>query len=281
MRPSSLLFTIFGDYYRNLRMEVWVGSLIKYLEPFGFSDGSVRVTLSRMMHQGWLESRKVGQKSFYRVTDKGLRRIKHGVTRVYQDKDEPWDGKWRIVMTNFPENLRETREQIRKELQWMGFGYLGNNVWVTPNNLYAQVMEMIDEYQVRAFMDFFTATYDGPQIGRGLAQKAWNLDEIAMKYEQFVSAFQPHYEKMYQTAKQESLSEDLCFVQRALLVHEYRKFLFVDPNLPKELLPSDWIGTEAAHLFREFHHFLTPMAEKYFYDHLVTPDSEKEDRDDG
>ncbi|MBT9281855.1 MAG: phenylacetic acid degradation operon negative regulatory protein PaaX [Hydrogenibacillus schlegelii] len=263
------MFTIIGDFYRNFKMEVWVGSLIKYLEPFGYTDGAVRVTLSRMMRQGWLESKKVGQKSYYRLTAKGIRRLKHGTKRVYQPMSEhPWDGKWRLVLHSFPDQMRNVRERVRKELQWMGFGYLGNNVWITPNNLYAEVMEMIEEYGIKGYIDFFTATYEGPQLSRDIVHKAWDLEEIAAKYEHFVASFQLKYEKLYRSFLEETLTEEMSFVERVLLVHEYRKFLFVDPNLPRELLPADWVGDEAARLFKEMHRFLTPLAERYFYRHL-------------
>jgi len=36
---------------------------------------------------------------------------------------------------------------------------------------------------------------------------------------------------------------------RSRLVHEWRKFLFLDPGLPRELLPVPWAGEEAADFF--------------------------------
>ena len=40
-----------------------------------------------------------------------------------------------------------------------------------------------------------------------------------------------------------------CFVERTKLVHEYRKFLFVDPGLPEELLPEKWLGSQFIIIF--------------------------------
>lgn len=272
MRPSSLLFTLIGDYFHHLGMEIWVGSLIKYMEQFGFSDGAVRVTLSRMSQQGWLKSRRIGQRGFYHLTAKGQKRIRDGVTRVYQTKEIQWDNQWRIVVDGIPEKLKEKKEKVRKELQWTGFGYLGNNVWISPHNLYPQVMELIEEHKLHAYVDFFTARYDGPQTNRDIVQKTWQLDEIKEKYEQFLSHFEPLYERLYQMDAAGNLTDSDCFTQRALLVHEYRKFLFIDPKLPREVLPADWIGDEASNFFKEFHRFLSPKAEKFFYDHLCVPE---------
>jgi len=39
-----------------------------------------------------------------------------------------------------------------------------------------------------------------------------------------------------------------CFVVRTLLIHEYRRILLADPDLPAALLPVDWPGRTAAEL---------------------------------
>jgi phenylacetic acid degradation operon negative regulatory protein len=276
MKPNSMLFSLIGDYYRSLGMEVWVGSLIKYLEQFGFNSGTVRVTLTRMSQQGLVGSRKVGQKSYYHVTSKGRKRIKEGTSRVYQLRDKSWDGQWRIVMYSFPEETREQMDRFRKELQWNGFGCKGSNVWISPHNLFPQVMDLIEEYEIHDYVDFYTARYDGPQTYRDIVQKAWDIDEIKLKYDQFLKDFEPKYEMMSQLNAKGELEDKQCFVERALLVHEYRKFLFIDPRLPREMLPVEWIGEEARNFFRDFHRFLSPKAEKFFYENLVIPDGEEE-----
>ena len=44
-----------------------------------------------------------------------------------------------------------------------------------------------------------------------------------------------------------------CFLARLLLIHEYRKLLLRDPQLPDELLPADWEGKAARLLCRNIH----------------------------
>lgn len=55
-----------------------------------------------------------------------------------------------------------------------------------------------------------------------------------------------------------------CFVVRTELVHEYRKFLFSDPGLPKELLPDNWNGTRAMMLFKQYYLLLADPASCFF-----------------
>ena len=48
------------------------------------------------------------------------------------------------------------------------------------------------------------------------------------------------------------------------LIHEYRKFFFLDPELPKELLPPGWQGRQAREVFRDFHERLAEPANRFF-----------------
>ncbi|UOF89607.1 helix-turn-helix transcriptional regulator [Fodinisporobacter ferrooxydans] len=269
MKPASVLFTLIGDFYRNLDMKVWVGSLIQYMEQFAISDGTVRVTLSRMVQQGLIESHKVGQKGYYSVTDKGRRRVKNGISRVYNFEDIPWDGNWRIVLCNMAELEKDSKENFKKELQWTGYGYLGNNTWISPHNRHSHVISIADEYGISDHVDLFTGRYDGPESYRRIVEKAWDFCEIEEQYKLFLQKFEPEFQRNFLLSMDGNLTESDAFVQRIMLVHEYRKFLFIDPRLPKEVLPSDWIGDEARSLFRKYHQFLSPLAEKFFYQNLV------------
>lgn len=46
---------------------------------------------------------------------------------------------------------------------------------------------------------------------------------------------------------------EACFRMQTLLVHAWRKFPFLDPDLPAELLPSDWSRRRAHELFTGRH----------------------------
>ena len=60
------------------------------------------------------------------------------------------------------------------------------------------------------------------------------------------------------------IEDSECFVRRFMLIHEYRKFPYIDPELPPELLPPNWLGGEAAHPFQEYHQVLGDKAIAFF-----------------
>ena len=119
---QSMIFTIYGDYIRNYGSKIWIGSLIRLLKEFGHNEQGVRVAVSRMVKQGWIQSEKQGNKSYYFLTDRGVQRMDEAANRIYKMKPNEWDGKWRILMYTIPEDKRQLRDDLRKELLWSGFG---------------------------------------------------------------------------------------------------------------------------------------------------------------
>jgi phenylacetic acid degradation operon negative regulatory protein len=56
----------------------------------------------------------------------------------------------------------------------------------------------------------------------------------------------------------------MAFHEKTRLVHEFRKFLFIDPGLPAEVLPARWAGTEARGLFSAAYFLLAEPALRFF-----------------
>ena len=59
-------------------------------------------------------------------------------------------------------------------------------------------------------------------------------------------------------------SPEACFRQQTLLVHAWRKFPFLDPDLPAALLPSGWPRERAHALFDDRHERWQATAVTYF-----------------
>jgi len=261
---QSMIFTIYGDYIRHYGHKIWIGSLIRLMKEFGHNEQSVRVAVSRMMKQGWLNSEKKGNKSYYFLTPRGELRMEEAAVRIFKLMPHEWDGKWRMLMYTIPEEKRQIRDELRKELLWSGFGSFSNGCWITPNNLEKEVRLLIDKYDIQAYADLFLSEYKGPQADRELVEKSWPLHEIDGKYQEFISKYSNKYIIHQSLMNGGQMTDAECFVERTNLVHEYRKFLFVDPGLPKELLPEVWNGNHAAYLFEQYYKLLAQSASRFF-----------------
>jgi phenylacetic acid degradation operon negative regulatory protein len=264
MKPRSLIVTLFGDYIQYYGGDVWIGSLIQMMSHFGISESSVRGAVLRMVQQDLLTAKRVGNKSYYSLTKKGNRRIIDGVKRVYSVKNRKWDGYWRIFTYSVPEEKRELRNHLRKELTWTGFGLISNSTWVSPNPLEEQIMEMIRTYQLEEYTMLFTAGSVITHDNHYLIHKGWDLQAIQEDYNTFIETYKPRYEQLKERVWNNTLTDQEAFVERTELVHTYRKFLFKDPGFPQDLLPDDWNGTVARELFWNIHQLISPPAVRYF-----------------
>jgi phenylacetic acid degradation operon negative regulatory protein len=260
----SMIITLYGDYIRHYGNEIWIGSLIELLAAFGYNEQSVRAAISRMSKQNWLESRKEGNKSFYSLTKFGKRRTEEAAGRIYQVEPGKWDGKWRIFFYKIPEERRKVRDQLRNELIWSGFAPLSNSAWISPNDLKEQVYTIVKKYDIADNVNFFVSENIGTKSNTQIVSEYWDIEEINRTYEKFISLFKDGYQNDESKIRSGKLSNQKCFVRRALLVHEYRKSLFVDPGLPKELLPNKWKKEEAVHLFQKYYRILEQPANEYF-----------------
>lgn len=237
-----------------------MGSLISLMASFGLSEAAVRQAVSRMSRQGWLAVRKEGNRAYYAVTDRGRRRIEGLSPRIYGPVVE-WDGRWRMLTYAIAEAQRERRDRLRKELTVLGWAPLSSSTWISPADSLDEVREAAAATGVEGNIDFFVATYDGPGTDRELLRKCWDLDAIAAAYGKFIRAYEP---RLLRERRDASLSDEEAFVERLWLVHDYRKFTYVDPGLPSTLLPAHWQGTTAAALFREYYAAIERKSLRHF-----------------
>jgi phenylacetic acid degradation operon negative regulatory protein len=267
MRTQDLIFTLFGDYIQHYGDRIWVGSLVRLLATFGISEPVVRSTVSRMVRRGWLSLERVERTPYYAPTPQARRLLAEGAERIFQPptSSSPWDGNWQMVCYSIPENRREMRDRLRKELGWLGFGMLANAVWVSPHDHLAQVEALSTARPVRPYVNLFSGHFDGSRSCRELAESCWNLAEIDAEYSAFILRHGPTVRESELRASAGHPPGDAeCFRRRFVLTHEYRRFPFRDPYLPAELLPSGWHGAEAVSLFQNYHQRLAAGALRYF-----------------
>jgi phenylacetic acid degradation operon negative regulatory protein len=85
-------------------------------------------------------------------------------------------------------------------------------------------------------------------------RQAWALDDVAGRYTEFAARFQAARPR----------SPDQTFAAQVHLVHEWRRFPFLDPSLPRELLPLRWPGLTAVDLFDRRHSEWHQIAQRYW-----------------
>lgn len=262
-RPNSFIFTLYGDMVHRLDPEgtLWIGALIRIMASFGISSQAVRQAVSRMSRQGWLVTRREGNRACYAVTPRGRRRIEELSPRIYGPVIE-WDGRWRVISYAIGEAHRRRREHLRKELSALGWAPLSSSTWISPSDTLDAVAEAGRATGTLETIHLFTAQYSGPCSDRELLERCWNVAQIAAEYGDFIARYRPRFERELAHGE---LGDEAALVERLWLVHDYRRFTYLDPGLPSELLPAHWPGTAAAALFREYYAAIERKSQRYFH----------------
>lgn len=252
-RPRDLVFTLFGEYLLERSDGVWAGSLIALLEPFGLTEGGVRTILSRMAKKGWLAAERVGKHAVYELTPRGRRLLEEGQSRIFSPSwDRRWSGSWILLAYSIPQDERRARDRLRDRLAWLGFGSIGNGVWITPHEVTQELDDLTEQLGLAEhLLSFSVAPLDDDRTA-DLVTRCWDLDDLDRKYRAFTARWSTVRDDLDAAAAHVRLDER-CFRLRFNLIHEFRRFPLDDPFLPRVLLPSPWGGDDASALFRDLY----------------------------
>jgi phenylacetic acid degradation operon negative regulatory protein len=273
LRSRPAILTLYGDYLRNRGGEISIASLIKILTNFGLSGQAVRSAVSRMCLAGLLKARRNNHGSYYSLTTSGRDLLDKGTERIFQRKNDSWDGTWSIVTYHIPERMREARDRLRLELGWLGYGALSEATWISPYDLTKEVEELAQRIGVTEFIYCLHVQSLGSTQPTNIVERCWNLNRLHQKYASFVDKYNPKLESHLERLRQgEIIEASECFVERFNLIHEYRRLPYLDPDLPRKLLPEGWLRPQAAALFRDYHDLLAEKANRYI-DEILQADA--------
>ncbi len=242
----SVLMTVLGEFVLPREAPVWTSTVVEALGLFGVEEKSARQALSRTAAEGWLRSERVGRRVRWSLTPPGYRLMSEGAHRIYEfgRERDVWDGRWLMLFVSVPEARRELRHRLRTRLAWVGFGSPQPGVWVSPNTRgQVEAEKIVTELGVESQVMSFVAEFGSIGEVDDLVSRAWDLSDLEVRYEDFLAEFSG----MDPTTGLNALRA------QTLLVHEWRRFPFLDPGLPAALLPSNWSGAKAAELFHRRH----------------------------
>ncbi len=275
VQAGSLITTLFGDAVMPRGGRIWLGSLIRLLAPLEVSERLVRTAVFRLVKSDWLAAQACGRRTDYRLTDSGLRRFQEASRQIYASQPPRWDHRWRLLLGVGSCTPRQ-REQLRRALYWQGFGTLGNDAFVHPG---ADLGAAVDALLADGLGDLLPglkpllaadAGIGGAADDAALVRQAWPLTELAEVYARFIARYAPVRAQLGDDAAQPDDGDALLL--RVLLIHDYRRLLLRDPELPAELLPADWLGQQARLLCKDIYRRLLSASERHLERHFRLAD---------
>jgi len=259
-----MLFTLFGDYVYPEGGDIWLGSLVRIGGALSMSEVAVRSAVARLAGERWIVARRSGRRSFYRLSPSGRALIEEGTRRIYHADGRAWDGRWCLLTYSIPEKRRALRDRMRKQLAWLGFGPLGSGTYVAPRDVSAEVRRLADRLGAGKFAKTFVARGAAGTDDAHIVRQCWDLQRIGASYERFIARYAPLFARDRRRKERGELDDADAFIVRFTLTHDFRRFPFIDPDLPHTLLPKNWAGMRARKLFDAYHAMLTSGAVRFF-----------------
>ena len=239
MQARSALFDLYGDHLRSRGGAAPVAALVRLLACLDIAAPAVRTAISRMVRQGWLVPVTLEGGRGYQLTERATRRLDEAAARIYRHSPTAaWDGRWSVALLSHPHD-RTARDRVHRGLEYLGYRNAHTDAWIAPRPA-PELASVVAAEGVA--VTHFLGTLDGDDAE--LVQRLWHPDELAAAYD----AWREDAHRVVAEAGTDADAET-AFAVRSHLLHEWRKFLFRDPGLPRELLPSEWPGDAAAAYF--------------------------------
>ena len=251
----SMLLTVLGEYVLPAEDGVWQETLISALNSLDYKTQAARQALARSVSGGWLRTERHGRRARVHLTEETREMLTSGANRIYRfGEARRWDGRWLLVLVRVPEERRDVRHLIRSQLAWAGFGSLRNGLWITPHvDREPEVTDLVRELSPAELLSF-RAEFGSIGDPAKVVADAWDLGDVADRYREFISRF----------GRLRPKTPEAAFRAQTELVHTWRKFPFLDPDLPQEMLPLRWPRTRAHDVFLGRHAEWQGPAEEYF-----------------
>ncbi len=155
-----------------------------------------------------------------------------------------WDGKWRILSYEIPEQRRELRDRLRREVAGWGLGPWHRSFWVTPHPIIENLKQLVTGKEEEKYVQAFESDHSFGDEGV-LIEKVWGTTMLDKKYRELFKQW--HVTLSQDQEKTEKLKR---------VVGDYVAILRQDPGLPKKLMGDNWIGFEAFNIFKEIRNIL-------------------------
>ncbi|HQT87171.1 MAG TPA: PaaX family transcriptional regulator C-terminal domain-containing protein [Acidiphilium sp.] len=235
---GSLIVTIFGDAVLPRGGEIALSSLLSLCADLDIAPGVVRTAMSRLAADGWFISSRAGRASFYRVAPARRGEMIRASRHIFGPARHPDVNQLNLVFA-------EGNDWLRARLGRLGF-VAWQGVMIAPQRPLPPSLTQMAPVLV--------AAGDAASL-RTLAAKAWRLEDLAARYQGFITT----YDGLAQHAPMLPPREAL--IARLLLVHDFRRIALRDPRLPGALLVEDWPGQVARQLCAAIYPALRDAAE--------------------
>jgi phenylacetic acid degradation operon negative regulatory protein len=204
-------------------------ALIRLLGGLGRGESAARNLLTRMCELGALEAELRGRTNVYRLAAPSTSRY-----REVEGTAAPtaWTGTFHALLYVVPEQQRSLRDRLQHAAQSAGYGQLRAGVLIAADDRWSRMRLQDERFGGEAWLRRVTLAPADLADAREMAREAWNLDDLARRYERALAR-----------CADVPVTVDAGWSALRLWRDLYDVFFaaqLADPHLPAELLPDAW-----------------------------------------
>ena len=262
LQPQDLVLTIFGAFVRRPGQTVWSGGMVEILEGLGFTTGAARAALARLVNRDLLARTRQGRLAFYSLTHRADALLADGDRRIFSfARTAPAVDVWTVLWHAIPEERRVERSRFASRLRFLGFGAVHDATWVAARDREQEVRMLLRELDIEPYATILTGHMSRGLPPKALVAQTWRLDLVQEHYEAFLSRFRVLCSK----GARRDLEPAAAFNVRTVMLHRFRGFPFMDPELPRDVDPLGELRAEVVATFDEVYGGLEETATDYFW----------------
>jgi phenylacetic acid degradation operon negative regulatory protein len=253
--PQHLLLTLLGDFWTGRTEPLPSAALVAWLADFDVNEAGARAAISRLAKRGNLDVVREGRNTSYRVAARLVELLPYGPlhTQSFGYSRTGWDRRWTMLALSISDDTRRVRLQLRSALELLGYAQLYESVWVSPHAPNDGLRATLS-----AHPEVSCTVVVGPADADSVSPvSAWDLMPLRSQYDHFMTTFAPLQQQM----RAGLMTDRDALVARIQVAYRWFVIATVDPDLPAELLPSDWPRNAARDIFAELYDQLGSQAE--------------------
>ncbi len=226
--PKILIVSIL---HVSSNMAIPIRDMISIGKLFGFTSNTIRVTTTRLVRDGRLES---DERGLYRIkdTDTPISRYVDD-WKMGEDRVKEWDGSW--ICCLLPKASSGQMSKNAKALNLPGFREGKPGLWIRPNNITQNIGEL-KKLLVHQGMAPKGELFVGHDFSNHLTEQwvkyLWAVDEIIQSMESTLDRIEKSQTRISDLPPENALMESY------LVGTETVHVLVTDPLLPVEMMPS-------------------------------------------
>ncbi|MGO2861418.1 MAG: PaaX family transcriptional regulator [Brevibacterium sp.] len=267
LRHQDVILTLFGMYGRPPHVAIPVSSLVTLMGDLGFDSPGVRSAISRLKRKGILASFRDDGVASYVLDPSMSETISDGDERIFSESRPESGGYWALVTFSVPESQRSVRHQIRATLTSLGFGNVGQGLWIAPAVNLHEAQVVLDRKGLGGYVEYFSGQYMGEEELAEKVAQWWDLDELNSYFDEFLSFYATIAEQWRSRSEAEpidagQISQEAFRIYVPMLTM-WRRLPYLVPPLPVDVELTEWNGDRVRAIFHEVHRMLSAPAGEY------------------